>query len=191
MWLSAEPTGTPITTVTERLAYRNDFVSVYDDEVVFSDGRSGSHLRIVEGAGHRGVAALAVSGGAIALVRTYRYPLGSWEWAIPRGFAERGEPGEEIRRELSEELGGLPERLEHLIDLTPNSGLLSGTVSVFLATYRAPVTDPTDTAEVHEVRWIPSAEVRDLVLTGRIIDGFTIAALGAAAMRGLVTFPVA
>lgn len=112
-----------------RLVHENRFASVYDDDVAFPDGRVGRYMRIVEGGGRPGVAALAACHDRIALVRVFRYPLGEWEWAIPRGFGHGDDPMASARAKLVEELGVEPAALLDLGALTPNSGLLAGWVA--------------------------------------------------------------
>jgi 8-oxo-dGTP pyrophosphatase MutT (NUDIX family) len=115
----------------------------------------------------------------------YRYPLGEWEWGLPRGFAHSADPEVTIRAELEEELGAAPAALHPLGRVAPNSGLLAGKAAMFHAVYSEPVADPQD-IEVREVRWVPLQELVRAVGDGHVHDGFTLAALAAAAVRGLV-----
>ena len=175
--------------VAEREVYRNQFVTVFDDEVLLGDGALGHHVRILSGDGKPGVAILAISGDEVALVRTYRYPLGRWEWGIPRGFGQSPDPAVSARAELVEEVGAEPVELFPLARITPDSGLLVSTVELFLARYAVRVSSPTDTGEVAEVRWVGLAEMFSLIAEGSLTDGYTLAAVGAAVARGLVSPP--
>lgn len=180
-------TTVPITTLRERRVYENRFVAVNDDDVEFPGGARGRYLRITETRGRPGVAVLARCANRYALVLTYRYPTSAWEWAIPRGFAHGEDPVSTARGELAEELGAAPDVLTSLGTMTPNSGLLAATVHLFEATYGAEVRTPADTGEVAAVRWVDLDTLRAEILDGRIVDGFTLAALAAAAVRGLLT----
>jgi len=175
--------------VAEREVYRNRFVTVFDDEVALGDGTPGHHVRIVSGDGKPGVAVLAMAGDEVALVRTYRYPLGRWDWGIPRGFGQSSDPVVSARAELVEEVGAEPDELVPLAKVTPDSGLLASTVELFLARYAAPVAAPTDTQEIAEVRWVGLAEFFSLIASGSLTDGYTVSAVGAAVARGLVVPP--
>ncbi len=177
----------PIRQIQEVLAYENRYVQVYDDEVAFPSGRTGTYLRIVESHGRPGVVALALAYGRVALVHSYRYPTGAWEWGLPRGFGSADDPVASMLTELDEELGGRPEHLEPLVTMTSNSGLLAGRVEIFLARYAEPVAAPADPDEIHGVRWVTVDELRGEVADGLIDDGFTLAALGAAYAKGLLT----
>ncbi len=60
---------------------------------------------------------------------------------IPAGMRDvEGEPTEETaRRELAEEAGLVPERLDLLIELVPSPGMTDGVTTVYLATGCTPV----------------------------------------------------
>lgn len=170
----------------ENLVYGNKFAAVYDDPVAFADGSEGSHLRIVESGGKCGAVVLAVCGDRVALVHVYRYPLGAWEWAVPRGFSEDDDPVITARRELSEELGQEPDDLISIGEVTPNSGLLAGHVNIYLARYGSAVSEPSDLKEVAEVKWLALRELYGAIARGDISDGFTLSALMLAQVRGLI-----
>lgn len=176
-----------IVRTAEQKVYQNAFVTVFDDDVRFSDGQSGHYVRVVEAEGRPGVAMLAVCGEQVALVRTYRYTLQCWEWGIPRGFGQDCDPAQSARAELVEELGAHPEQLDLLTTMTPNSGILATSVSVFLAHYSDTPTLPLDLREVSAVRWLSWRQLLDEVAAGQITDGFTLAAVGIALARGIVT----
>jgi 8-oxo-dGTP pyrophosphatase MutT (NUDIX family) len=183
------PDDRPIERRAEIKAYENKFAVVYDDEVTFAPvGFPGRYLRIVEANGAPGAVALPTCGDLVGLVLVYRYPLGEWEWGLPRGFAHSGDAEVTIRAELEEELGAAPASLRPLGRVRPNSGLLAGTVAMFHAVYPEPVNDPQD-REVREVRWVPLPDLVRAVADGHVEDGFTLAALAAATVRGLVTLP--
>jgi hypothetical protein len=172
----------------ENCILSNRFITLFDDDVSFGDGSRGRYLRIVESGGDPGVAALALCAESIALVRAYRYPIGAWEWGIPRGFAHGQSSELSIRAELVEELGQEPEHLEPLGTVTPNSGLLASVVCLFIATYRTPVTSPAS-KEISETRWATTAQVLDEIRAGHIIDGFTLAAVGLGLVTGVLQVP--
>jgi 8-oxo-dGTP pyrophosphatase MutT (NUDIX family) len=177
-------TADPIVQRSERLVYDNRFVTVYDDDVTMADGSDGTYLRIVESDGRAGVAILPLATSKVALVRTFRYPLGEWEWGIPRGFGDWDDPEISARAELAEELGSGPDDIRDLGELTPNSGLLSSRVRLFLARYSTEVVQPADTGEVSGVRWVTMPELCDEIRCGGLVDSFTLGALSLAAIKG-------
>jgi 8-oxo-dGTP pyrophosphatase MutT (NUDIX family) len=178
----------PIRTVSEREVFGNQFVTVYDDDVEMMGGRTGRYLRIVEGGGRPGVAMLACSQDRYALVRTYRYPIGSWEWAIPRGFAHGEDPRESALAELREEIGRPPADIIEMGTVTANSGLLAGRVHLFHARYEEATADPIDTDEVAAVRWVDLSTLLAEIAVGDLVDAFTMSAITLALARGVLTF---
>lgn len=181
-------TDPPIRTDEVVLAYRNRFVTVYDDHVTFLDGERGRYLRIVGTSGYPGVVALALCRGRIALVKVYRYAIGAWEWGVPRGFGHGPDPTQSVLAELDEELGGAPASVEPLLAVHPNSGLLAGTTHILLARYDEEVAAPQDRREVAAVRWETPARIAAEIRAGDVpADGYTLAALMAGTLHGLFT----
>lgn len=177
----------PIATVRERQVFVNKFVTVYDNDVVMTPGNyAGRYLRIVEAGGRPGVAMLACFADQYALVRSYRYPIGAWEWAIPRGFAHGDDPLESALAELHEEIGAPPAEISELGIVTSNSGLLAGRVHLFYARYDEATADPIDTTEIAEVRWVDLSTLLGEVASGDLIDSFTLSAVTLAAAHGLL-----
>ena len=176
----------PITRLEQRLVYENRFAAVYDDDVRFADGHTGSYLRVVQSGGLPGVAVLPIARGRAGLVHVFRYPTGAWEWGLPRGLAHSGDPEATARTELLEELGAQPSTLVSLGAMTPDSGILAAVVHLFFATYGAAVSDTRDVGEVAGVQWLPVPSLLARIASGEIRDGFTLAAVGAALCRGLI-----
>lgn len=159
---------------------------MHDDPVRFADGRTGTYLRVVQADGAPGAAVLPLHHGRVGLVKVYRYPLDSWEWGIPRGFAHGPSPETTAAEEALEELGARPDRIEQIGAVTPDSGLLTSVVHLFAATYTREATSPLDRQEVREVRWVSVGRLLRDAAGQRIRDGFTLSALCCAMSRGLV-----
>ncbi|NJA56976.1 NUDIX hydrolase [Streptomyces sp. NEAU-H3] len=164
----------------EVLAYGNRFVEVFDDEVRFGDGTAGRYLRIRQRGAGPGVVVLPVRGDDIGLVRTYRYPLGAWQWGLPRGLAQDADPLETARAELLEEMGARAAGLRLLGHMTPDSGLLTSRVAVVRAEVTAAPEPVRDLTEVAETRWLPHTRLREWIAKGHLEDGMTLAALALA-----------
>jgi ADP-ribose pyrophosphatase YjhB (NUDIX family) len=183
---SAVREAAPITRLEERAVYKNRFVTVYDDDVRFSDGAPGRYVRVVQSGGKPGVVMLPVASGHVGLVRVYRYATGAWEWGLPRGLAHGDDPAATASTELLEELGARPQSLESLGVMTPDSGILASVVHLFTAQYPVAVDATQDTAEVAAVRWVPVPEFLAEIAAGEIADGFTLAATCRAICRRLL-----
>jgi 8-oxo-dGTP pyrophosphatase MutT (NUDIX family) len=130
-------------------------------------------------------------GDDIAQVKTYRYPLGDWQWALQRGFGHGADHLESARAELREELGVQAASWRVLGEVTPDSGLLASRVVVLLAAVEAPELTPVDVLEVREARWFPASAVMQMVRPGALQDGFTLSALLLAAAARVVPLTAA
>jgi len=190
MTLSIQPVTeqAPVALAAERVVCSTRFLTLYDDDVLFSDGKPGRHHRLIQSGGRPGVAVLPYCRGRIALVRVWRYPIAAWEWGIPRGSAHSDSAAMSAAGELTEELGEEPETLQPLGIVYPDSGLLAGAVHLFAARYAEPVSVPLDTREVAAVRWEPVRDLLAAIAAGEITDGFTLAVTCQALVRGLITF---
>lgn len=129
------------------------------------------------------VAVLAVDDrDHVLLIRQYRHPVGHCLWEIPAGLLDLDDeqPESAAARELAEETGYLPQRLDTLVDLRPSPGGNDEVIRVYLA---SGVRHSADTFErEHEeaelvARWVPLSEAVRAVLEGRITNGTTVSAL--------------
>lgn len=73
--------------------------------------------------------------GKVLLVRQYRYPVDEFLLEVPAGHIDPGEsPEQAARRELVEETGYYPHRLEKLLELYPAPGFTDERMHLFRAT---------------------------------------------------------
>lgn len=167
------------------LKYANRYVEVFDDEVRFPDGSEGTYLRITHPAPDgQAVVVLPIREGHVALVRTYRYPIGEWQWGLPRGFGQGGDVLKTAEIELRQELGVSARDWRRLGNVTPDSGMLAINVAFFLAIVEDGELNPEDLAEVQEATWLSTHTLLQKIATGDITDGFTLSAVALALTQG-------
>lgn len=122
--------------------------------------------------------------GKVIFVRQWRYPAGKALLEIPAGTLE---PDEEplacAGRELAEEIGRRPERLEPLGSFFLAPGYSSERIHLFLATGLQPAAAEADADETIEVEEIPLAEAVAMAADGRLEDAKSIAGVLLAAQR--------
>lgn len=176
----------PIRRRREREVYANDYVRVYDDDVTFGTGADGRYLRVEPQGAGPGAVVLPVRGGSVALVRSYRYPVGAWQWALPRGFSHGPDPLLTAETELFEETGIRGARLRVLGHVTPDSGIQAHRVAVVLAEVGDGAGVGPQDAEIAELRWVRLDDLRREIADGRIEDGFTLAAICLAEVAGVL-----
>lgn len=162
------------TTLTSTPRYHGIIVDVRTDTVRLPDGRE-STREVVSHPGGVAILPLTDDGNAI-LVRQYRYAMGQEVLEAPAGKLE---PGENHRcsalRELEEEVGVVPERLEYLGKLFVSPGISTETIHLYLATGLKEGRRHPDEDEFLSIETIPFADLLELVLSGQIPDAKTAA----------------
>lgn len=127
------------------------------------------------------VAVVPIIDDDVIMIEQHRVPVGRSLLEIPAGKLDI--PGEDRRetaeRELEEEIGFSPGRLEHLMDLLTTPGFSDECITIYLATDLAEVPARPSGAEEHHARVIrmPLAEAVDQVRAGVITDAKTVAGL--------------
>ncbi|MBA7674792.1 ADP-ribose pyrophosphatase [subsurface metagenome] len=114
----------------------------------------------------------------ILLVKQFRKPVEKELLEIPAGGIDPGEdPEAAVRRELREETGYLPQRVERLGGFYSAPGYCSEYLYLYLATDLVPSQlFAEDTEEISLVR-VPITQIPGLVTSGRLSDAKSIAGL--------------
>lgn len=171
-----------------REVYANDYIVVNDDDVAFPDGSEGRYLRVENVGGNAGAVVIATHACRVALVRVYRYPIGRWQWGLPRGFAVSDDPLATARAELREELGvAEPASITIIGSFTPDSGIRASSTFVVHAAVDEPSEQPEDQKEVAEIRWVGPDTLDGMIRSGELDDGMTLSALAIADRHGILT----
>jgi ADP-ribose pyrophosphatase len=163
-----------------RLAHRR----VYEGKVLSLDvdevEEPGGVRALREVVRHRGsVAALPVhEDGSLVLIRQFRYAVGAAVWEIPAGRLDPGEdPETGARRELEEEVGLRPVRLERLATFWTTPGFCDESLHLFRASELTAVPPRPEEDERIEARAVTRAEARAMIERGEIREGKTLVAL--------------
>ena len=116
--------------------------------------------------------------GGVYLVRQYRQAIGGHLLELPAGVLEPGEGVEEAAvRELQEEIGFKPGKLERLAGGYSAPGFCTEFLHFFLATDLQPSRLAAEDAEVIEVEKVPLKDIPALIASGEIQDTKSIAGL--------------
>ncbi len=133
------------------------------------------------------VAVVPVVGEDVVLIRQYRAAVDALVLELPAGKLDvPGEPPETTaRRELEEEIGYRPGKLEHLGSFYTGPGFTDEHMTLYLASGCTPVAmTPVGIEEQYaEVVRVPTAAVADLVASGEIRDAKTLVGLYAFLLR--------
>lgn len=185
-------TGNGFKHLRDELVHQGSVVGFYDGWFADPDGNE-FRRDVVR---HPGAAsAVAIDGDPtqpgegvhVYLVRQYRGPIDLELWEIPAGKLDvEGEPPEDtVVRELAEEIGRRPNRVEPLLRFHHSPGFCDELQFIYLAWDLEEV--PTETDGIEEEHMVTKrvalADAVAMAMDGRITDGKSVAALLAAARR--------
>ena len=159
------------------LVYDGKVAKAYKVQVRMPDGRAVERDFI-----HYGGAVVVLpvlADGSIVLIHNYRFAVDEHLCELPAGMLDPGEdPAECAARELAEETGYTAGRLEKLGAFYTGPGTTDENMHAFLARDLRDGPQKLETYEQITVEVFSDAQVRQMVLSGTIHDGKTIAALG-------------
>jgi len=114
----------------------------------------------------------------VLLARQFRHAVGKFLLEIPAGGIDSGEePVDTVCRELQEEIGYFPRRIERLGGFYTTPGYGTEYLHCFLATDLVSSRLVAEDTESIELLRVPSEQIPLLIMSGEICDAKSIAAL--------------
>ncbi|TWJ23075.1 ADP-ribose pyrophosphatase YjhB (NUDIX family) [Micromonospora endolithica] len=114
----------------------------------------------------------------LLLMRRHRFVFDRWVWELPGGYVDEGEqPAVCAMREVEEETGWRPRRVEPLLSFQPWVGTADAENLLFLARQAEHIGEPVDVNEAEQIAWIPLDEAYQLVARGEIVGAGTVIAV--------------
>ena len=159
---------------SRRLAYENEWITVWHDAVTRPDGGSGIY-GVVHYANLAAGVVVLDDADRVLLVGQHRYTFDALSWEIPEGGVAPGEaPLEGIRRELREETGVEATEWRELARAHLSNSVSDEVAVIFAATgVTIGEADPEPTEQI-EVRWVLFEEALAMTLDGRITDAISL-----------------
>lgn len=163
--------------LARREIYRNYWVNLFVDRVELPDGRIIEEHHYLDFERAAAAALVIRADGALLLIESYRYITDSIGWEIPAGNIDAGE---EIcaaaAREVWEETGHTTADHRLVYSFYPMNGIAN--MLFHLVECRAVAEEGTfDRNEVRSVRWFSRAELNDLIDSGAMRDGYSLAGI--------------
>ncbi|MFC2065714.1 NUDIX hydrolase [Chloroflexota bacterium] len=163
-------------TLSSKVIFEGRAVKLRVDTVKMPSGRQGTR-EIVEHADCVAVIPIDADDN-IVLVKQFRTPVGKELLEIPAGGIDQGEDAEAaVRRELREEIGYLPRRLECLGGFYSTPGYCTEYLYLYLASDLTPSRLFAEDTEGIEVVRVPISQIPGLITSGSICDAKSIAGL--------------
>ncbi|HXR26818.1 MAG TPA: NUDIX hydrolase [Candidatus Baltobacteraceae bacterium] len=159
------------------VAYQNDWLVVWHDEVTRPDGQPG-----IYGVVHPRNLAVGIvtvdEAGRVLLVGQYRYTLDRYSWEIPEGGAPQDEaPLLGAQRELAEETGYRATLWREMGTLHTSNSLMDEAGILYMASGLVPGPAEPDPTEELDQRWVSLTEALEMVERGEITDALSIIGL--------------
>jgi ADP-ribose pyrophosphatase len=122
--------------------------------------------------------------GTVLLIRQYRWAAEGFILEVPAGKLDGGEEPEACaRRELEEEIGRRPGRLDLLGSVLTTPGFTDEVIHLYLARELEAGESRPEQDEIIELRPVPLGEVPGMIARGEIRDAKSICALSMALER--------
>ncbi len=163
-------------TLSSKIIYDGRAVKLRVDTVQMAGGRETTR-EIVEHA--ECVAIIAVDADDnVLLVKQYRKSVEKELLEIPAGGIEpEEEPVDAVRREMREETGYLPQKIERLGGFYSSPGFCTEYLHLYLATDLTPSQLYAEDTENIKLTRVPISQISSLVASGAICDAKSIAGL--------------
>lgn len=177
-----EAAPVPVERLNRELKYQGAILKIYEDTV-----RVNGHEAKWDFIHHDGAASVVAvtKEGKLLMVRQYRNALDRYTLEIPAGKLDYpGEPTIECaRRELEEETGFRCENLEYLLSINTTIAFCDEFIDVFLAKDLLPSEQHLDPEEEITVEEWELKDLLELIYTGKLTDGKTVASIMAYACK--------
>ena len=163
--------------IRQELAYKGKIVDFYRDYIQLPNGKEVEWDYV----SHNGAAAILPvdEEGKIIMVRQYRNTLDRETLEIPAGGINNDEqnPGEAALRELEEETGYVANKAHHLSSIITAIGFSNEIVHLYWTKVTKKTQQNLDEDEFINIQKYTLEELIEMIMTGRIIDAKTIAAI--------------
>lgn len=166
----------PWKTVSSKVVYENPWIRVREDAVITPMGGDGLY-GVMESNDSVMIAAVNDK-NEMYLVRTYSYPVQSWNWEIPGGGGDKEDGLVAAKRELEEETGILAKTWQKLGHTRICNGLMTERMTTYLATdISFEGEKETADEQIDQARFFSMEEIDEMIQKGEINDGQSITAI--------------
>lgn len=158
-----------------KTVFQNEYITVYNDDVIFPSGYQGTYLRL-ETPTLSSVAVLPIrSDGRFGLIKNYRHGARGWCLELIKGGTEHGETIEQAAlREMEEEAGLHAGRLTFVGSYSDSPTVMSGILHCFFAHKITPSDRRQEKTEaISDVMFFNREEYKEACRDMDFVDGMT------------------
>lgn len=156
--------------------YKSPYSMLVVDCVHSKNGKLFCYERIVPASTGIAVVGIPVYEGKFVLLKQFRHSMRDFQYAFPRGYGEEGFSADEnVKKELSEELGAEVLNCTYIGNVISDSGRSGEKVSIFLCD----ITEPKllqGYEGIDSLVMLSPEQLRQWISDGRINDGYTLSA---------------
>lgn len=164
-------------TLTTKKIYTNPWITLEEDQVINPRGGEGIYGKVLFKNYALGIIPLDHEQNTW-LVGQWRYTLGEYSWEIPMGGGDKSQsPLESAKRELQEETGLIASKWTEIMKIHTSNSVTDEEGYAYLAEDLTMGETSFDETEDLQIRKLPFREVLEMVMSGEITDGITIAAV--------------
>lgn len=159
------------------IIYRGKVFDIIVDELEYFESKNHTIREVVQHPG--GAVVLGVlQDKKIILIKQYRYPINEFIYELPAGKLDPGEdPKACAIRELEEETGFKPGRIELLTYVYSSPGFCSEKLYIYLAEDLQQTKQNLEEGEVLSLEFKTIDEAVNMILKGEIVDAKSIAGI--------------
>jgi 8-oxo-dGTP pyrophosphatase MutT (NUDIX family) len=167
----------PWTLLNKNDVYESPWIQVSHHEVLNPAGNSGTYSVV-----HFKKLAIGVlpldENNFTWIVGQYRYPLNSFSWEIPEGGGDLDiDPVETAKRELLEECGITAKKFTLIQQMQISNSATDEVAYIFIAKDLSFAKSSPDEDEELHIKKIHFDELYEMVLTGKVTDSLSVAAV--------------
>lgn len=161
--------------VKRTLDYKNPFMNIFREEVLFEDGRKKDHF-VVDRKNDFSVVIPIFSDQTVMLVGQYRIPIETYSWEYPMGTVNNKKPLQVAKQELKEETGLTAKKWKKIGESFVAPGYCKQKFHIFIATDLSEGIPEPEPFEMLTSKRVKLLDVKKMIRNGKIKDGPTIVA---------------